>query len=221
MGVDLGKVFEDLPPEDFLTTGGGPDESGRVVFAWSDEEGEGCLVGPWKPLLGDGTVGVEPVFEDCEDLAETDLGEVLRLGLGALDESAVLVLEAGPDVAALEDSAKFGAELEVNGPDLGGRVEPEEALCSTEEDDTLLLLPLAVACRILLFSSLIILSRSSRHCLSLACLSFSYTSNSPVATRMERPGASRAKSASGRGRSSTGLTPHRAQASRECGLVNT
>lgn len=216
MGVDLGKVFEDLPPEDFLTTGGGPDESGRVVFAWSDEEGEGCLVGPWKPLLGDGTVGVEPVFEDCEDLGGADLGEVLRLGLGALGESAALVLEAEPDVAALEDCAKFGAELEVSGPDLGGRVEPEEALCSTEEDDTLLLLPpLAVACRILLFSSLIILSLSSLHCLSLACLSFSYTSNSPVATRMERPGASRAKSDSGRGRSSTGLTPHRAQASRE------
>lgn len=117
LGVDLGKVFEDLPPEDFLTTGGGPDESGRVGFAWSDEEGEGCLVGPWKPLLGDGTVGVEPVFED--GLAGTDLGEVLRLGLGALDESAVLVLEAGPDVAARGDSAKFGAELEVNGPDLG------------------------------------------------------------------------------------------------------
>lgn len=59
-------------------------------------------------------------------------------------------------------------------PDLG--VEPEEALCSTEEGVTPLPLPLlllAVACRILLFSSLIILSLSSLHCLSLACLSLS------------------------------------------------
>lgn len=31
-GPDLGKVFEDLPPDDLLTTAGGPDESGRAAF---------------------------------------------------------------------------------------------------------------------------------------------------------------------------------------------
>lgn len=66
-----------------------------------------------------------------------------------------------------------------------------------------------------------ILSLSSRHALSLACLSFSYTSNMPVATRMDRPGASRAKSDNGRDKISTGLTPQRAQASKERGLVRT
>lgn len=63
-GVDLGKVFEDLAPEDFLTTGGGPDESGRAVFTCSDDEDKGCLAEPWKPTLEDGIEGVEPVFED-------------------------------------------------------------------------------------------------------------------------------------------------------------
>lgn len=63
-GVDLGKVFEDLPPEDFLTTGGGPDESGRVVFNCSDGEDKGCLADPWKPPLEDGVEVVEADFED-------------------------------------------------------------------------------------------------------------------------------------------------------------
>lgn len=36
-GVGLGNVFEDLPPEVFLTTGGGPDET-RVGFTCSVEE---------------------------------------------------------------------------------------------------------------------------------------------------------------------------------------
>lgn len=44
--------------------------------------------------------------------------------------------------------------------------------CSAEEGDALLPV-LTVACRILLFSSRTILSLSSLHCLSLACLSFS------------------------------------------------
>lgn len=64
LGVDLGKVFEDLPPEDFLTTGGGPDESGRLVFTCSEEEDKGCLADPWKPALDGGVEGVETVFED-------------------------------------------------------------------------------------------------------------------------------------------------------------
>lgn len=96
----------------------------------------------------------------------------------ALAKRGGLALEAGPEAVTREDSAKVGAELEVVSPDLG--VEPGEALCSTEEDVTppppLPLPPpplLTVACRILLFSSLIILSLSSLHCLSLACLSFS------------------------------------------------
>lgn len=63
-GVDLGKVFDVLPPEDFLTTGGGPEESGRWVLTCSEGEDEGCLAGPWKPLLGDDAVGVEPALGD-------------------------------------------------------------------------------------------------------------------------------------------------------------
>lgn len=35
-GVDRGKVLEDLPPEGFLLTTGGPDESGRAGFTYSD-----------------------------------------------------------------------------------------------------------------------------------------------------------------------------------------
>ncbi len=77
------------------------------------------------------------------------------------------------------------------------------------------------ACNIRFFSSLIIRSLSSLQCRILACLSCSYISNIPVATRILRPGASRAKSDSGRDRSSTGFTPHRAHASRERGLVST
>lgn len=45
-GVDLGKVFDGLPPEDFRTTGGGPDESGRAGFICSDDEEKGCLDEP-------------------------------------------------------------------------------------------------------------------------------------------------------------------------------
>lgn len=45
-GVDLGKVFAGLPPEDFRTTGGGPEESGRAVFICSDDEEKGCLAEP-------------------------------------------------------------------------------------------------------------------------------------------------------------------------------
>lgn len=112
-GVDLGKVFTDLPPEDFLTTGGGPDESGRVVFTCSDEEDKGCLADPWKPPFEDGVEVVEPVFADW-----ADLGEVLRLEVGALDKRPVPVLEVGPDAVALEDTPKSGAELEVTDPDL-------------------------------------------------------------------------------------------------------
>lgn len=62
-GDDLGKVFEDLLPEDFLTTGGGPDESGRVGFTCSDDEDKGCLAAPGGPPLEDGVECVEPVFE--------------------------------------------------------------------------------------------------------------------------------------------------------------
>lgn len=108
--------------------------------------------------MGDVAQGTEPVFED--------LGEVaLRLVEGLFGERPVLV--AGPD--ALEDAAESGAELEVTDTDL---VEPEEALCccSTAGGDAALPL-LTAACRILLFSSLTILSLSSLHCLSLACLS--------------------------------------------------
>lgn len=116
LGVDLGKVFEDLPPDDFLITGGGPEESGRVVFTCSDEEDRRCF--PWKPPLGDGVDVVEPVLEDGVDAAWAVLGEVLVVG--ALDKIDVPVLEVGPDAAALEDAPKSGAELEVTGPDLGG-----------------------------------------------------------------------------------------------------
>lgn len=215
-GVGLGKVFEDLPPEDFRTTGGGPDESGRVGFTNSGDEDRGCFPDPRNPLLETGVEGVEPDFEDVVGPAWKDLGEVLRMEAGALDKRAAPVLEAWPDAVALEDVPALRVELEVTGPDLEDWVRPEDIL-STE--DALLLL--TVAWRILRFSSLTILSLSSLHCLSLACLSLSKTSNKPVATRIERPGASRAKSESGRGSSSTGLTPHRAHASRERGLVKT
>lgn len=116
--MDLGKVFEDLPPEDFLTTGGGPDESGRAGFTCSVDEVEGCLADPWKPPLEGGVEVVEPVFDDWGDPA--DLGEVLRLEVEALDERAVLALEAGAEAVAREDAPASGAELEVTGTDLGG-----------------------------------------------------------------------------------------------------
>lgn len=74
----------------------------------------------------------------------------------------MLVLEGGPDAVAEEDSPTSWPELEVTALDGGRGVEPE--------DVTLLL---TLACRILLFSSLTILSLSSLHCLSLVCLSFS------------------------------------------------
>lgn len=212
LGVDLGNVFEDLLPEVFLTTGGGPDGTRCVGFTCSVEEDK-VLTNPWKTPL-------EPVGV-CEDGAvpvRVDLGEVLRAEAGALDKTALPVLDAG---AAAAGALESGAEPEVTCPDLVVGVEAEGPFCCGSTDSDAPLLLLTAACRILLFSSLTILSLSSLHCLSLACLSLSYTSNNPVATRMERPGASRAKSASGRGRSSTGLTPHRAHASRERGLVST
>lgn len=46
-GDVLGKVFEDLLPEDFLITGGGPEESDRDAFTRSVEEDKGRLVNPW------------------------------------------------------------------------------------------------------------------------------------------------------------------------------
>lgn len=72
------------------------------------------------------------------------------------------VLEGGPDAAAPEDVPPSWPELEVTALAVRGCVEPE--------DVTLLL---TLACRTRLFSSLTILSLSSLHCLSLACLSFS------------------------------------------------
>lgn len=98
------------------------------------------------------------------------MGDVFRVEAGALDKIAEPALEVRPDDAALEDAPTSGKEPEGTVPDLGCGLEPEEFL-STEDEDALLLL--AVACRILLFSSLTILSLSSRHCLSLACLSLS------------------------------------------------
>lgn len=112
-GVDLGKVFEDLPPEDFLTTGGGPDERGLVVFTCSVDEDKGCFTNPWKPPLEDGVEVAEPVFDDWGDL-----GEVLSVEAGALDKRVVPVLEVGADAVALVEAS--GAELEVTDPDLGG-----------------------------------------------------------------------------------------------------
>lgn len=63
-GAGLGKVFDDLPPEHFRTTGGGPDESGRVGFTNSGDEDRGCFPDPRNPLLEAGVEGVEPDFED-------------------------------------------------------------------------------------------------------------------------------------------------------------
>lgn len=68
-GVGLGKVFEDLPSEDFLTTGGGPDESGRMGFVNSGDEDRGCFADPTNPLLEAGVEVVEPVFKDVVDPA--------------------------------------------------------------------------------------------------------------------------------------------------------
>lgn len=150
-GADLGKVLDDLPAEDFLLTGGGggPHESGRWALSGSEEALEGILAGPWTALLGEGAAGVEAVL----DVGEAALGGRL----------------------ALEVSAKLGAELEAAGAGLDlGAAEPQEA--------TLLPLlpppapappPFTAACRILLFSSRTILSRSSWHCRSLACRSLS------------------------------------------------
>lgn len=141
--------MDDLPVEDFLLTGGGsgPQESGRWALSGSEEELEEILAGPWTALLGEGPSGVEVVL---------DVG-------GA-------ALECRLD---LEVSVKLGAELEEVGAGLDfGVEEPQEVML------LLLLLPpapppLTAACRILLFSSRTILSRSSRHCRSLACRSLS------------------------------------------------
>lgn len=58
--ADLGNVFEDLAPEVFLMTGGGPDEDGPGVLPGSEgEDEEGCLA-----ALEDGTLGLEPDLED-------------------------------------------------------------------------------------------------------------------------------------------------------------
>lgn len=46
LGVGLGKVFEILPPEDFLVIGGGPDDRGRGVFTCSDDGDKDCLEDP-------------------------------------------------------------------------------------------------------------------------------------------------------------------------------
>lgn len=60
LGPDLGKVLEDLPTEDFLTTCGGPDGSSRLAFRCCEEGG---LEAPWKTTL-ESTAGVEPGLED-------------------------------------------------------------------------------------------------------------------------------------------------------------
>lgn len=146
-GVDLGNVFEDFPPEPFLTTGGGPDESGRGLFICSCVFGG--LADPLSPPL---EAGVEVTELDLENGA--DLAEVLRVG---------------PETVALEETSPSGTELGAAAPDLGGRLKATVAF-STEVEDALLL---TAACRILLFSSLTILSLSSLHCLSLECRSFS------------------------------------------------
>lgn len=145
-GADLGKVLDDLPVEDFLLTGGGsgPQESGRCALIGSEEELEGILAALWTALLGEGPPGVAVVL---------DVGDPAFEGRGVL-----------------EASARLGAELEEVGAGF---------VFGAEEEATLPLLlpaalpPLTVACRILLFSSRTILSRSSRHCLSLACRSLS------------------------------------------------
>lgn len=113
------------------------------------------------------------VFEDGVVPVLVDLGDVLRAEAGALDKTAVPVLHVGAAAVALDDGPKSGAEPEVTCPDFDVGVEAEGPLCccSTESDDTLLLL--TAACRILLFSSLTILSLSSLHCLSFACRSLS------------------------------------------------
>ncbi|KAG7274663.1 LOW QUALITY PROTEIN: hypothetical protein CRUP_004587 [Coryphaenoides rupestris] len=181
LGVDLGKVLEDRPPEDFRPTGGGPDEATLVwVFPCSEEED---TVTPEPVDLA----GVAPT--SCEDAGLEVSGPALEIWV----ESGLCTLCSCCSVT--------GEEEEEDGD--GAEVAP---------------FPLTAACRILLFSSRTILSRSSRHCRSFPWRSRSYTSNIPVATRMERPGASRAKSANGRDSSSTGLTPQRAHASSERGL---
>lgn len=116
---------------------------------------------------------VELVFEDGVEAEWVSFGEVLKAVGEGLGRRATPVLEAEPDAADLGEAPISGAEVEVTGPDLGDSVEPEDALCccSKAGDDGPLLF--AVACKILRFSSLMILSLSSLHCLSLACRSLS------------------------------------------------
>ena len=98
--------------------------------------------------------------------------EVMELVFEAREElvrpEAVLALEAE---AAPEDKPEVLAAGVEGGTGPPGE-ESTGALWSTEEEEELLL-PLTAACRILLFSSLTILSLSSLHWRSLACRSFS------------------------------------------------
>lgn len=104
-----------------------------------------------------------PDFAGGVVLGCMDFGEVLRVEVEAFDRIVA------PDAAGLDGTPTLGTELEETVSDLGGTPIPDVTL-STEDEDVLLL---TAACRIRLFSSLMILSLSSLHCLSLPCLSFS------------------------------------------------
>ena len=102
LGVDRGKVLEDLPPEvlppeDLRVTGGGPDEAPLLgVFPGSEAEGAACF-GPLEEAEPN-----DPVLDDLED---PDFGEWPALVGEAFDDAATPAFAAGPEGADLTGAA--------------------------------------------------------------------------------------------------------------------
>ena len=105
LGVERGKVLEDLPPpppEDLRVTGGGPDDAPLLGggFPCSEDEGAACFGGgvPWCGPLEEEEAAEpnDPVLEDRED---PDFGEWPTLEGEAFVDAAAPALEAGPEAA--------------------------------------------------------------------------------------------------------------------------
>lgn len=120
LGVGLGNVLAGLPPEDFLVTGGGPEEPCRVSLTCSVD----LALDPWKPPFEDIRELVDPILE--EEPLQDDLGEVLRSLTEGLDKR----VDFGAGVVDFGVGALSGGVITETV--LGG-----EALCS-REGDTLL-----------------------------------------------------------------------------------